>query len=262
MEGSSAEASPTQGRGIAKWWHVGDEKIEEMVRRLKPSVTAKSAQAKPKARTFRDHSSPEDACKRSVSFDEPPLGDALDEALRQSACEGLKAQQGVARKRGAWKVSDEQFAEFLQNASQAYASSSQPDADEGIGRRSFSHAGRTALGRTGDCVLGGPGSASAGALKGPSRRPVPRPSDPVVAGDAQRRSKDSKSRLAMRPQWVSHSAPNIFAGVGVGLDGKGNKIIKSANPKFEENPIYLGDLRDRSLSRVRVAVCGHPAYMR
>jgi len=68
--------------------------------------------------------------------------------------------------------------------------------------------------------------------------------------------------LASRPQWAkSASMPSLFAGVGVGLDGKGNKVLKPGVCQYEETPIFLSDKNDKCFERVRVAVCGHPYYM-
>jgi len=68
--------------------------------------------------------------------------------------------------------------------------------------------------------------------------------------------------LSSRPQWAkSASMPSLFAGVGVGLDGKGNKVLKPGVCQYEETPIFLSDKNDKCFERVRVAVCGHPYYM-
>eukprot|EP00928_Gymnodinium_smaydae_P080578 TRINITY_DN64246_c0_g1_i1.p1 TRINITY_DN64246_c0_g1~~TRINITY_DN64246_c0_g1_i1.p1 ORF type:complete len:579 (-),score=128.69 TRINITY_DN64246_c0_g1_i1:95-1633(-) len=62
----------------------------------------------------------------------------------------------------------------------------------------------------------------------------------------------------MMPKWVSQSMPNLFAPVGAGVTGDGS--MKAPN-KFEDMPIYLPDIEDSSLERVRTRVTGHRAYV-
>merc|ERR1712029_996790 len=72
---------------------------------------------------------------------------------------------------------------------------------------------------------------------------------------------NSKADPQNQPRWISQSNPNLFAHVGVGLDGKGNKTVKPDRVAFESKSIYLPDMMDERLSRVRCAVSGHCAYM-
>mmetsp|Transcript_87993 Transcript_87993/g.247262 ORF Transcript_87993/g.247262 Transcript_87993/m.247262 type:complete len:280 (+) Transcript_87993:108-947(+) len=273
-EGSWNEHDPqldrTSGRNSSKWWHVPDGQIEDLVNRLGANQTTKPAGALRGSR----FASPASTCTatklRTVRFSglETDLeGDALDRAMRQSVSNGAMALQRKNGKR-TWQVSDDRISEFVQQiAARAEANEECGTAPTGAGR--LAPAGRLVMGATG-------GRPGAGHFVPPDTaqriRDIPictrkgllsgrHPSNATSAGSLRRggRSRDDSSS---RPTWNSNSTPNLFAPVGIGLDGKGNKVIKPGVEPFANTSIYLADVQDVRLSRVREAVSGHASYMR
>lgn len=77
---------------------------------------------------------------------------------------------------------------------------------------------------------------------------------PKLDGYSLRQSKHLSSCRAdgdvwMMPKWVSQASPELFAPTGVGFDGMGG--MRAAARPFENTPIYLSDVGDDRLARVR-----------
>jgi len=274
-----------QGHACAsKWWHVADSQIEDMIQRLnEPQDLEVTRRSHLRSSALKNSPSDSQLWQRSVHFSDngqDNYQDALDRALQEDRLQPEK-------KKGSWRVSDQTLINFINNAKKTLANeveqvvASDRDCLRVLERSASVPAVSRAVPSNSAGLLSparqhaNPTMAryASGHLQPPSG--VAQRSERHIQGrqfqQGQRaskpgpsiRSKNSYSRnvLAMRPAWnLPHSAPNIFAGVGVGLDGKGNKLI-SESAKFEETPIYLGDARNSSLERVRVAVCGHPYYM-
>jgi len=256
----------------SKWWHVPDGEIEQMIRRLNNSGGLKSSQGNTHRRpsALRNGSiSGGTPFQQSVRFNSSPLEepeerrgppeepeDALDQVLRQQGGAYGNYREPVQKKRGAWKVPDDALLQFIDKAKQVLDKEAQhQDSPMPISRTMLRDSGGSMIGSHHPSASG---SVRSGATlrrydSSPQlgRRSVSKP------GSVRSRISD----LSERPVWAKcHSLPNIFAPVGSGLDGKGNKLISGSN-KFRETPIFLSDATDKCLENVRVAVCGHPHYM-
>eukprot|EP00928_Gymnodinium_smaydae_P041482 TRINITY_DN28070_c0_g1_i1.p1 TRINITY_DN28070_c0_g1~~TRINITY_DN28070_c0_g1_i1.p1 ORF type:complete len:315 (-),score=55.61 TRINITY_DN28070_c0_g1_i1:221-1123(-) len=258
-------AQTAQSLSAKKWWHVPDDQIEILVRSMggpRSPAPTRGALRGPVAHLG--------VSKRSVQFfgsgahaeDEDPDSQRARISLRASGAaaseDACSAREDLQARRD-WRVSDEQLKEFVEATAaklateEAQGSQHRFAAEEALSRASGTGfpatAGRT--GRSGFASMGRlvMGSASCVASNRNER--------------ASCRQRSSKCGLVSseRPAWNSSSTPNLFAHVGVGLDGKGNKTIKPDVVPFAESSIYLADVRNPSLERVRVAVCGHAAYM-
>lgn len=211
---------------MSKWWHVPDDAIEELVKSItSPYVDHPSSASRSSRRGV-------EAQNRVPRFTDD--GDSLDRMLREEAHRSVADLPKPARReRGAWKVPDEQIEDYLQQVA-AYNA-----LEDGTQR----------------------GIAGVGNLT--SQNPVSCPSVKTCHFDSRRNGNMCRSQeeLASRPPWNTNSISNLFAPVGCGLDGKGNKVMKPGVTAFSKTPIYLSDGMDPSLSRVRVAVVGHPRYM-
>lgn len=267
-----AHSSPDRA---SKWWHVPDGEIEEMIRRLNCPQGMNSSQGATQSRpsALRHRSTSETpAWQRSVRFDgdgDSPQRDSLDQALRD-----YDERHEPERKRGSWRVSDDTLVEFIKSAKKALAKEVEDVATDSRSLERSASVGRTKLGNAGGYVMSpvlskqhsSPAriSGSSQPLKRQERQPLEvhrAPHSIAKAGGVRYRSGSSRNALSNRPPWEqTKSLPNLFAGVGVGLDGRGSKVV-SESRKFEETPIFLDDARNAAFERVRVAVCGHPYYM-
>lgn len=126
----ASSSSAVELRGLQnrpKWWHVPDEKIDQLIERA-----GKSSDNQPNARSLRG--------ARSVRFDEPPEDDALDRMLRRTAdkfAEHEPPAEGEGQLDKWWKVSDDRIMEMVLGMS---AKAANPD---GV----FVHSGKSALGK-------------------------------------------------------------------------------------------------------------------
>lgn len=279
------QQSPQQSprRSPCKWWHVPDDQLLQLVQSLDTTRNPK-----PLASALRSNAKLSTSPRsRSVGFSNGDDEDALDKALRQTASSGgLGAMQRSTGKKTGWRVSDDQLNEFVQKTAQTMAAGG---ADLGLRSKLLAPAGRMVLAAsTSECpegcschLAGGsqsgqpcgaaPGTTSCSASK-PQCAEGTSPFPQCMAAKERHKSRslkhdhrclpNSNGDLRTLPKWISHSNPNLFAGVGIGLDGKGNKTVKPEKIAFESRSIYLPDVCDNRLSRVRVAVSGHCAYMR
>lgn len=212
-----------------KWWHVPDEQIEELVQKLSSSADAVPAHA---SATRTPNLSSASTVGRSVRFENSTMEDALDREMMQTA---LDTGTGPApTEKGWWKVADEQLQEFVQKVAKASAEQSVD-----VGKKEL-------LGPAGKMMMES------------DRRHKSHSMQQINHGKNSR----AKQNLSARPKWDSHPASNLFAPVGAGLDGKGNKTIHPDGRPFANNSIFLADFWDPKLASVRRAVCGHPSYMR
>jgi len=250
---SSSNWPSTQPISKKKWWHVPDVEILDLVQR----VGSGSGEQPPQSSALRDSGRPgsESATVRlTVSFSdfapeeqtgEKEQEDVLDRALRlQSA---YHAKPAEPKCKGWWRVSDDKLNEFVQATGYINTGSN-------VGAASMFNS-----------IVLGPAARSL--ISPPRNKNACITSDEntsQLSSTSRRSSKGSvNSKLVSRPEWVNRvsSMPNLFAKVGVGLDGKGNKLMKEKIEDFHNTPIYLPDLHDPCLRRVRHAVCGHEAYL-
>jgi hypothetical protein len=217
---------------------VADDRLEELVAQMggtrnsaKPTVAAVRRQSDPALR------------QQSVRFSDAIPEDALDREMRQTT---VHLQRSPARRRGSWKVSDEQIEELVHKTMEANS------AESGTGR-TLAHAGKMMSSAKSDPSL--------------KYSPLTMSETHMLKFSACQQSPPCRKGLrkivaSTQPQWDCTSPPKLFAHVGSGLDGKGNKTIKPEVVPFEANPIYMSDARDARFSRVRQAVTGHSQYMR
>jgi len=287
-------ASPSRNRP-SKWWHVPDGQIEDMIQMLNTpqtegrnasqstSVTRRSALREqrrlatdsPKRRQslrFSEGAAEEDSLDQAVreSYDASYQQDARsdnddDETLRQDG-----RREPDKSKRGAWKVgADAQLLEFVKNAKKVLAfpdaeEEEEDDTDLETGKVRFAKGGYPTASSSSIPKCSHLLSSELKRLEKPGLQDLRYARGPGKPGlKPQSRTRQSSIKdLASRPQWAkSSSMPSLFAGVGVGLDGKGNKVLKPGVCQYEETPIFLADKNDKCFERVRVAVCGHPYYM-
>jgi len=257
----------------SKWWHVSDVEIEQMVHRLNGPESLPSLQGSRRTSALRDRYASKsnasgDSWRRSVHFsDASRREDSLDQVIRQSADDSMRESldgptKKSIQKKGAWKVSDEALLEFIRNAKKALASDDEAEADSTASTRGYPLVNRSVLGNIGSRVLSDQTASASSYLRvAPKRQQRQGMYHGHSARSNHSRNSSAKSNLASRPPWTKcHSAPNLFARVGDGLDGKGNRLVSEFG-RYEETPIYLSDARDKAFERVRVAVTGHPYYM-
>jgi len=239
-----------------KWWHVPDGSIEDMIYRLnapEEAMTNANQGRKPLSSALHRSRSACTPFNRSVQFstggleqDSPDKEDSRDQALQQNQASSQSVQESPKKKKGAWKVPDEQLLEWVQKTQAASALDN--FVEEGSDERGSS----TLLGKTMLGKLGGSVSTSCLGYNGTGKCNIM---------GYSRSSRHACKDLSSRPDWSKdYSNPKLFAKVGSGLDGKGNKWI-SEFQNFAHNPIYLSDRYSSSFENVRIAVCGHPAYM-
>merc|ERR1711971_49922 len=179
-------------------------------------------------------------------------------ALRES--EALRERHPEpAKRRGSWKVSDEVLQDFIRNAKKALSSSSDYLGTDMPNSGRCVPINRTVLGNTGGSVLTAQhgASSSARSISGCSQpsagspKKQPQQGQRAVQGVAKPgsiryRNSVSKSTSLERPPWDKcQSMPNLFAHVGVGLGGKGSRVV-SETGQFAEAPIFLSDKTDKS----------------
>jgi len=68
----------------------------------------------------------------------------------------------------------------------------------------------------------------------------------------------SDGDVQILPRWNKNTSANVFAKVGIAVDGDGSHRVK---PDFGREPIYLPDDADPRIRRVREAVSGHSHYV-
>jgi hypothetical protein len=255
---STQEAQETQAYADAaaasKWWHVPDGQIDEMIRRLNgDSQALNSSQGGMKASKSALRSTPSASLsslerQQNVHFNDGGYyEDALDQVMRQSREETPK------KARGSWRVSDAALVDFIQKTKQALG----PEAEETAAEKDDFY-GLKPIGRTGSLIISQTASSPSSNIRStPSISQHIKRSNSLPAGIL----KPGSIRRNVRPWAKTDSRPRLFAPVGIGLDGKGTKVI-SARPKFAEGPIYLGDARDFHMESVRIRVCGHPFYLK
>jgi len=255
QQGPQEHASP---RGIAeqeqKWWHVPDGSIEEMIRRLndpEENMTNGTRGKKPLSSALRRSQSVGTPFNRSVQFGK---GMAEEEDAPANVVD-QSAEELPEKKKGAWRVPDEQLLEWVQKTQTALALNSLvEEASTGRGRSPLLD--KTMLRKLG-------GSASTSSLE--YNRPPPlgqRDANKCNIMGYSRSNRHACKDLTSRPEWSKdYSNPKLFAKVGSGLDGKGHNLI-SPTAIFAHNPIFLSDRYCTEFENVRIAVCGHPAYMR
>lgn len=269
----------------SKPWHVSDDQIEEMIRRLPGSQGLNSSQGNAKRRTsaLRDKAASNGALwQHTVHFNDNHVQeDSLDQVLRES----YRQPKG----KHAWKVSDEALLEFVRNTKKALSSDVEDEATISDIFDKSATIRRTVFGSTGGYVMSSqPGVSSSNsakhildgtqfpcssaqniqdgtqlpAVRFPKQERVPRLGYGIAkSGSIHCRNYNAKHDLADRPAWVkTQSMPNLFPPVGSGLDGRGSKLV-SASTNFEETPIFLSDAQNCCMERVRERVCGHPYYM-
>jgi hypothetical protein len=276
-----AQLEPSAPSKCRKWWHVSDEKIEELIH--KKMDLGEGPQGKYCAPSALRSKGLTSKAGRSVQFREALKGDnatarnqfedSLDQALREHVSpvkdKQKEHEQPSQEQRKqipkAWRVPDERILDMVTAAANTLVRQGENVAPIG---RVLALYGKNVIGSDGDYSQTS-GTQSSSCLQdcmGKSCQSGPEEvgaSNKLLRSSSRRALGVRKSDSCTRPAWdASLSNPRIFAGVGIGLDGKGNKTIKPLPSKFEANPIYLSDFRDSSLSRVREAVCGNAFYLK
>lgn len=257
----SPHASPQRApEPEQKWWHVADDQIEQMIRRLKTpeeTMTNGTRGKKPLPSALRRTRSVGTPFNRSVQFSKGMMEEECspENALQEERQEVDKtAEELPQKKKGAWKVPDEKLLEWVQKTQTALALDNL--VEEATAERGSSPLlGKTMLGKLG-------GSVSASSL-GYNRHAALGQRDARKCNiiGYSRSNRHACKDLSSRPEWSKdYSNPKLFSKVGSGLDGKGNKWI-SEFANFSHQPIFLSDRYNSNFENVRIAVCGHPAYM-
>jgi len=276
-----ATAHPEMDRA-SKWWHVPDGNIDALIRQLNTEPSSKlNSGTKPGASALRRvHGSSLQQPARlssdhSVSFGAAaPEEDSLDQALRQ---DHEAAQRGApAMRKGAWKVSDQAMLEFLKKKAGLNDVEEEEEQDEEqVEAKAVKSAPalimKSVLGNNGGCLRNTQydyGAYHQAALDSPQKsfdrqscrdRALQQHMSQLQQGQSVVGRKGSSKNYLNPSKWDKClSMPTLFANVGSGLDGRGNKVIKGA--KFAHTPIFLQDAQDHNFERVRVAVCGHRYY--
>jgi len=269
------EASPHLKMDPAsKWWHVPDGQIENLIRQLntepssQPNDGAKLGASAPRGVYGSSLQQPgRFSTNYNVRFDAAaPEEDSLDQALRQN---NEASRQGVSSMtKGAWKVSDQAMLEFLKKRAglNEVDEEEEEEADEKVEAKGVKSAQtlimKSVLGNNEGCLRstlcdqGAPHQGAADASQKSHDRQVQK--GQKIAHGVVGRKGSSKTYLNPCKWDKCLSMPTLFANVGSGLDGRGNKVIKGA--KFANTPIFLQDAQDHHFERVRVAVCGHRYY--
>lgn len=268
-DAQAASPHPEMDRA-SKWWHVPDGHIENLIRQLNTEPSSKlNHGTKPGASAARGvyGSSLQQPGRFStdynVHFDAAaPQEDSLDQALRQ---DNEASRRGVpAMRKGTWKVSDQAMLEFLKKrAGLNEVEEEEEEEDDHVEAKGVksAHASimKSVLGNNGGCLRNT--RCDYGAL----HQGVPDSSQKshdrqLQQGQSGVVGRKGSSKTYLNPcKWDKClSMPTLFANVGSGLDGRGNKVIKGA--KFANTPIFLQDAQDHHFERVRVAVCGHRYY--
>lgn len=258
----------------SKWWHVPDGQIENLIRQLNTEQSSQAnhdAELKASAPKGVYGSSLRQPGRFSTNYTVPfdaaaPEEDSLDQALRQDNEASRRSVSSM--KNGAWKVSDQAMLEFLKKRAGLNEIEEEEEDEEGDekveakGAKSAQTLMKSVLGNNEGCLrstLRDEGALQQGAAvysqKGHERQ--------VQKGQKSAHGvvgRKGSSKTYLNPcKWDKClSMPTLFANVGSGLDGKGNKVIKGA--KFANTPIFLQDAQDHHFERVRVAVCGHRYY--
>lgn len=276
-QGSVGDAQETTAHpeidGASKWWHVPDGQIENLIRQLNTEPSSKlnhGTKPGPSALRGLHGSSLQQTARFSTDYS-PHFGaaaldeDSLDQALRQ---DNEVSRRGVpAIKKGAWKVSDQVMLEFLKKkAGVNEVEEEEEGEDEQVEAKGVKSAPalimKSVLSNNGGCLRDT--RCDYGALHQGVPDSLPKchyrhmqQGQSVAHGVAGRKG---SSKTYLNPcKWDKClSMPTLFANVGSGLDGRGNKVIKGA--KFANTPIFLQDAQDHHFERVRVAVCGHRYY--
>lgn len=231
----------------AKWWHVPDGQIEDLIRRLNDPQETRAPQVQ-QTSALRDRRSSSGSLPRgSVRFSLcEPDEDALDRVLQESYAAPVDFDPPRVKEKGSWKVPYEQLLEFVNSAKKVLAMEAEQEAK--VLEASTMPVSRTALGNAGGRVVTGQHASTVSANRN---------SEGNQPSSSRSRNSRANKDLSTRPPWEkSSSMPNLF-----GCDPKGRKMMKAGACRFEETPIYLSDSKDTSMERVRVSVCGHPYYM-